>query len=43
MILSPSVLDQAAQKEAGVKDIVTRWHQIHKGNLVSTKYLAGES
>ena len=35
-------IDQAAQKKANAKDIVTRWHQLHKGNPVSVKYLDGE-
>ena len=36
-------IDQDTQKAAGTKDIVTRWHQLHKGNSVSVKYLEGEA
>ena len=35
-------IDQEAQKSASVKDIVTRWHQLHNGNPVSVKYLDGD-
>jgi len=35
-------IDQEAQQSAGVKDIVTRWHKLHKGNPVSVKYLDGD-
>ena len=35
-------IDQEAQKSASVKDIVTRWHQLHTGNPVAVKYLDGE-
>ena len=35
-------IDTEAQKAAEPKDIVTRWHQLHKGNPVSVKYLEGE-
>jgi len=35
-------IDQEAQKSADAKDIVSRWHQLHKGNPVSIKYLDGE-
>ena len=30
-------IDQDGGKAAGVKDIVTRWHQLHNGNPVSIK------
>ncbi len=36
-------IDQPAQKEATALDIVTRWHQIHQGNIVSTKFLNNEA
>ena len=36
-------IDQSAQKLAGSKEIVTRWHQLHQGNLISTKFLDGET
>ena len=36
-------IDQEAMKAADTNDIVSRWHQIHKGNAVSVKYLDGES
>ena len=35
-------IDQEAQKSADAKDIVSRWHQLHKGNPVSIKYMDGE-
>ncbi len=35
-------VDQLAQKEATALDIVTRWHQVHLGNAVSTKFLNRE-
>ena len=35
-------VDQEAQKSADVKDIVARWHELHRGNPVSVKYLDGE-
>ena len=35
-------IDQEAQKSADVKDIVARWHELHRGNPVSVKYLDGE-
>ena len=35
-------IDQEAQKTANPREIVTRWHQLHKGNPVSVKYLEGE-
>ena len=35
-------IDQSAQKSADTKEIVTRWHQLHQGNLISTKFLEGE-
>ena len=35
-------IDQEAQKTANPRRIVTRWHQLHKGNPVSVKYLEGE-
>jgi len=35
-------IDQEAQKSADTKDIVTRWHLLHKGNPVSNKYMNGE-
>ena len=35
-------MDQRTQTLADSKDIVTRWHQIHKGNRVSKKYLDGD-
>ena len=36
-------IDQSAQKSAGTKEIVTQWHQLHQGNLISTKFLDGET
>jgi len=36
-------IDQSAQKSADAKEIVTRWHQLHRGNLISDKFLSGES
>ena len=35
-------IDSVARKAAEPKDIVSRWHQLHKGNPVSVKYLEGE-
>ena len=35
-------IDQSAQLAAETKEIVTRWHQLHRGNLVSAKFLNGE-
>ena len=35
-------VDQNAQKLADDRDIVARWHQIHKGNKISRKYIDGE-
>ena len=36
-------IDQVEQQAASAKDIVTRWHQLHHGNAVSTKFLEGDS
>jgi len=36
-------IDQQAQQNATALDIVTRWHQVHRGNEVSAKYLNNES
>ncbi len=35
-------IDAESQKNASPKDIVTRWHQLHKGNAISVKYLQGD-
>lgn len=35
-------IDQSAQEGAGALDIVRRWHQIHQGVPVSTKFLNNE-
>lgn len=35
-------IDQEAQKTASTLDIVTRWHQLHQGNIVSEKFLNNE-
>ncbi len=35
-------IDQSAANEASPLDIVARWHQIHQGNMVSTKFLNNE-
>ena len=35
-------IDTESQKKAHPKDIVSRWHQLHKGNSVSVKYLEGD-
>lgn len=35
-------IDTQAQKAADAKDIVNRWHQLHKGNPVSVKFAEGE-
>ncbi len=35
-------IDQEAQKAASTLDIVTRWHQLHQGNIVSEKFLNNE-
>ena len=35
-------IDQTAANEASPLDVVTRWHQIHQGNLVSSKFLNNE-
>lgn len=35
-------IDQVEQRAAGAKDIVSRWHQLHHGNPVSTKFLDGD-
>ena len=35
-------IDQSAQGEATTHDVVGRWHQIHKGNPVSEKFVNNE-
>ena len=35
-------IDQSAQKSADTKEIVTRWHQLHQGNIISSKFLDGD-
>ena len=35
-------IDQVEQQTASAQDIVTRWHQLHQGNPVSTKFLDGD-
>lgn len=35
-------IDNSAKENATAKDIVTRWHQIHQGNAVSSKFLNDE-
>ena len=35
-------IDQTARTEASTLEVVTRWHQIHQGNAVSTKFLNNE-
>ncbi len=35
-------IDQQAQKDSDALDLVSRWHQIHQGNTVSTKFLNHE-
>jgi len=35
-------IDQPAHDQASTLDVVTRWHQIHLGNLVSEKFFNGE-
>ncbi len=35
-------IDQQAQKDSDAMDLVSRWHQIHQGNMVLTKFLNQE-
>ncbi len=35
-------IDQSAQREATTHDVIYRWHQMHKGNSVSEKFLNNE-
>lgn len=35
-------IDQAAQREATASEVVARWHQLHRGNSVSCRFLNNE-
>ena len=35
-------IDQRALKASDTKDILTRWHRLHKGKPVSVTYMVGD-